>query len=119
VTDFRSIHAAAVEGEYDDEHIDPEYTSPPRQSAAEQIREMQNAARASAHVNATLAGRYFLVGIALIIIGSSFGPGWFRITAWVIGVLLATRGLWCWEIAGTKRREAKLDPLEFLGSADR
>lgn len=120
MTDFRGIKSAAVEGKYDDESLEPGFTPRPRQSPAEQIRAMQNAARASAHVNATLAGRYLLVGGVLALIGICWygPPAWLRDTEFWIGILLASRGLWCWEISATKRRETALDPTEFLGGPD-
>jgi hypothetical protein len=121
VTDFQKIHAAAVEGEYDDEDAQPGFTPTPRRSAADEIREMQEAARRSFTRFQTLAGRYLIVGLALAAIGIFWNgpPAWLTDTEFWLGILLASRGLWCWEAAGRERVAAAFDPSEFLGSPDR
>jgi hypothetical protein len=121
VTDFRSIRDAALEGEYEPDDDPPEFKPRPRESAAQQIRTMQEAARARARLLSTLGGRYLIVGGIIAVAGFCWygPPAPLRDVEAIVGVLLASRGLWCIEQAAGKRREASFDASVFLADADR
>lgn len=109
--DFRSIHAA-IAGEVEDPETPGAWASyKPRRThgVVDQIRALQEAARVRAARSATLARRYVIAGGGLVVFGSF---AWWPL--WIAGVLLATRGVFCWADANANRREAAYDPVEFL-----
>ena len=113
--DFTSIHAAAaLESDEPEKNVTPGAWASyaPRRTthgAVEQIRELQAAARVRAARSSTLAQRYLFAGLGLVGVGAFT---WWPL--WLAGVLLATRGVFCWEDAIANRREAAYDPIEFL-----